>query len=181
MNRAPYAGLTVEITAHQWWWDVRYDSASPSQTLRTSNELHLPAGVPVQVILKSADVIHSFWIPNMSGKQDLIPGRNNDIVITPRKSASIAASAPNICGLQHAHMAFDVTVEPLSEFEKWWAQGCCRRARRSPRSRRPATLTSPPANARPATISPARQPPARSRPTYPFRQPADDRRRAPSR
>jgi len=123
MNRAPYTGLTVEITAHQWWWDVRYTSADPSQTLRTSNELHLPAGVPVRVILKSADVIHSFWIPNLSGKQDLIPGRINDIVITPRQVGLYRSQCAEYCGLQHAHMAFDVTVEPLSSFEQWWADG----------------------------------------------------------
>ena len=122
MNRAPF-GLTVEITAHQWWWDVRYSTADASQTLRTSNELHLPAGMPVRVILKSADVIHSFWIPNLSGKQDLIPGRNNDIVITPEKVGLYRSQCAEFCGLQHAHMAFDVTVEPLSQFEKWWGQG----------------------------------------------------------
>jgi cytochrome c oxidase subunit 2 len=123
MNRSPYAGLTVEITAHQWWWDVRYSTAYPSQTLRTSNELHLPAGVPVRVILKSADVIHSFWIPNLSGKQDLIPGRDNDIDIRADKIGIYRSQCAEYCGMQHAHMAFDVTVEPLSEFEKWWEQG----------------------------------------------------------
>lgn len=123
MNRAPYNGLTVEVTAHQWWWDVRYTSAHPSQTLRTSNELHLPVGVPVRVILKSADVIHSFWIPNISGKQDLIPGRDNDIVITPTKVGLYRSQCAEYCGIQHAHMAFDVTVEPLSVFEKWWGDG----------------------------------------------------------
>jgi cytochrome c oxidase subunit 2 len=123
MNRAPFTGLTVEITGHQWWWDVRYTSADPSQTLRTSNELHLPAGMPVRVILKSADVIHSFWIPNISGKQDLIPGRTNDIVITPEKVGLYRSQCAEYCGLEHAHMAFDVTVEPLADFEKWWAQG----------------------------------------------------------
>lgn len=122
MNRAPSTGLTVEITAHQWWWDVRYTSSNPSQTLRTSNELHLPAGVPVRVILKSADVIHSFWIPNLSGKQDLIPGRTNDIVITPEKVGLYRSQCAEFCGLQHAHMAFDVTIEPLSDFDKWWGQ-----------------------------------------------------------
>lgn len=122
MNRARYAGLTVEITAHQWWWDVRYDSPDPSKTLRTSNELHLPAGMPVRVILKSSDVIHSFWIPNISGKQDLIPGRTNDIVITPEKIGLYRSQCAEYCGLQHAHMAFDVIVEPLSQFEKWWGE-----------------------------------------------------------
>jgi cytochrome c oxidase subunit 2 len=122
MNTAPYNGLTVEITAHQWWWDVRYDSADSHQVLRTSNELHLPAGLPVRIILKSADVIHSFWIPVLSGKQDLIPGRTNDIVITPEKVGLYRSQCAEYCGAQHAHMAFDVTVEPLSDFETWWAQ-----------------------------------------------------------
>lgn len=120
MNRARFAGLQVEVTAHQWWWDVRYMSANTSQVLRTSNELHLPAGVPVRVTLRSADVIHSFWIPNLSGKQDLIPGRTNDIVITPQKAGLYRGQCAEFCGLQHAHMAFDVTVEPLGVFEKWW-------------------------------------------------------------
>jgi cytochrome c oxidase subunit 2 len=119
MNRGRQQ-LTVEITAHQWWWDVRYVSADPSKTLRTSNELHLPAGLPVRVILKSADVIHSFWIPNISGKQDLIPGRINDIVITPEKIGIYRSQCAEYCGVQHAHMAFEVTVEPLGVFEKWW-------------------------------------------------------------
>jgi len=124
MNRAAHTGLTVEITAHQWWWDVRYISPGhPDQTLRTSNELHLPVGVPVQVILNSADVIHSFWIPNISGKQDLIPGRNNDIVITPTRVGIYRSQCAEYCGLQHAHMAFDVTVEPLATFQQWWGDG----------------------------------------------------------
>lgn len=122
MNRAPFTGLTVELTGHQWWWDVRYTTSDPQQTLRTSNELHLPAGVPVRIVLKSADVIHSFWIPVLSGKQDLIPGRSNDIVITPEKVGIYRGQCAEYCGLQHAHMAFDVTVEPLSRFEAWWAQ-----------------------------------------------------------
>jgi cytochrome c oxidase subunit 2 len=123
MNRAPYAGLTVEITAHQWWWDVRYTTADPQQTLRTSNELHLPAGVPVRVILKSADVIHSFWIPNLSGKKDLIPGRDNTIDIVPQRVGLYRAQCAEFCGMQHAHMAFEVTVEPLASFETWWGEG----------------------------------------------------------
>jgi cytochrome c oxidase subunit 2 len=123
MNRAPAkAPLTVELTAHQWWWDVRYSHADPANSLRTSNELHLPAGVPVRVILKSSDVIHSFWIPNISGKQDLIPGRVNDIFIRPTRIGLYRGQCAEFCGLQHAHMAFDVTVESRADFEKWWAR-----------------------------------------------------------
>ena len=121
MNRtAAHPTLTVELTAHQWWWDVHYSDGNPKDLLRTSNELHLPVGVPVRVILKSSDVIHSFWIPNISGKQDLIPGRVNDIFITPTKVGVYRGQCAEFCGLQHAHMAFDVTVEPREEFEKWW-------------------------------------------------------------
>ncbi|MGN6495897.1 MAG: cytochrome c oxidase subunit II [Tsuneonella sp.] len=124
MNRESRPPLTVEITAHQWWWDVRYYGADgPSDILRTANELHLPAGVPVRVILKSSDVIHSFWIPNLSGKQDLIPGRTNDIVITPEKQGLYRGQCAEFCGLQHAHMAFDVTVESPAAFRAWWARG----------------------------------------------------------
>jgi len=123
MNRAPRTGLTIEITAHQWWWDVRYIASDPSMTLRTSNELHLPAGTPVRIVLKSADVIHSFWIPNLSGKQDLIPGRSNDIVVTPEKVGVYRSQCAEYCGVQHAHMAFDVTVQPREAFEQWWKAG----------------------------------------------------------
>lgn len=122
MNRPAAPALTVELTAHQWWWDVRYFGKLPSQTLRTSNELHLPAGVPVRVILKSSDVIHSFWIPNLSGKQDLIPGRSNDIVIRPERTGIYRGQCAEFCGLQHAHMAFDVTVESPDAFRAWWAR-----------------------------------------------------------
>ena len=122
MNRAvATAPLTIELTAHQWWWDVRYSNDDPAQVLRTSNELHLPAGVPVRVILKSADVIHSFWIPNLSGKQDLIPGRINDIFIRPKTVGKFRGQCAEFCGIQHAHMAIDVTVEPRDKFDKWWA------------------------------------------------------------
>lgn len=123
MNRAPATPpLTIEVTAHQWWWDVRYTTTNPRDTLRTSNELHLPVGVPARVILKSSDVIHSFWIPNISGKQDLIPGRVNDIFIRPTKVGIYRGQCAEFCGLQHAHMAFDVTVEPKAQFERWWGQ-----------------------------------------------------------
>lgn len=121
MNRtAAHPTLTVELTAHQWWWDVQYSDGNPKDLLRTSNELHLPVGVPVRVILKSSDVIHSFWIPNISGKQDMIPGRVNDIFITPTKVGVYRGQCAEFCGIQHAHMAFDVTVEPREQFEKWW-------------------------------------------------------------
>jgi cytochrome c oxidase subunit 2 len=77
--------LQVRITAQQWWWQVEYQNADASQTLTTANELHLPLDRPTEIELKSADVIHSFWVPNLNGKIDLIPGRTNHIVLTPRR------------------------------------------------------------------------------------------------
>ena len=71
--------LSVTLTGNQWWWDIVYNSADASKTLRTANELHLPVGVPTRIILNSSDVIHSFWVPSLAGKQDLIPGRENEL------------------------------------------------------------------------------------------------------
>ena len=113
--------LTLTITANQWWWDVEYHSPDPSKTLRTANELHLPAGVPVQIHLKSNDVIHSFWIPNLAGKQDLIPGRDIDIELLPIKTGLFRAQCAEFCGIQHSNMALDVTVEGREDFTRWYA------------------------------------------------------------
>jgi len=111
--------LEIEVTANQWWWDVRYMSSEPSRIIRTANELHLPVGVPVHITLKSNDVIHSFWIPNLAGKQDLIPGRVNDISLRPIRQGVYRGQCAEFCGLQHAHMALDVTVESPAAFARW--------------------------------------------------------------
>jgi cytochrome c oxidase subunit 2 len=115
--------LQVEVTAHQWWWDVRYIGSEPFQELHTANELHLPVGVPVHVTLKSNDVIHSLWIPNLAGKQDLIPGRLTDLTLLPRRTGLYRAQCAEFCGVQHAHMALDVTVEDKASFARWWNAG----------------------------------------------------------
>ncbi|MDB5693857.1 MAG: putative cytochrome c oxidase subunit [Alphaproteobacteria bacterium] len=111
----------IDLVANQWWWDVRYHYDDPSQNIRTANEIHLPAGVPAMISLKSNDVIHSFWVPNLAGKQDLIPGRINDIVLMPRRIGHYRAQCAEYCGLQHAHMALDVIVESPADFQRWEA------------------------------------------------------------
>jgi len=111
--------IEIEITANQWWWDVRYQSREPSQTIRTANELHLPVGMPARVTLKSNDVIHSFWVPNLAGKQDLIPGRRTDALLIPKRMGVYRAQCAEFCGAQHAHMALDVTVESWHDFNAW--------------------------------------------------------------
>jgi cytochrome c oxidase subunit II len=122
---APDAGsapLHIKVTANQWWWDVEYKFADASQRIRTANELHLPLGVPAILHLQSNDVIHSFWVPNLAGKQDMIPGRGADLKIVPLRAGLYRAQCAEFCGQQHAHMALDVTVEPRADFDRWWAQ-----------------------------------------------------------
>lgn len=111
--------LRIEVTGYQWWWRVRYVSDDPSQQFETANELHLPVGVPVSISLRSQDVIHSFWIPNLHGKQDLIPGRSADIHLLPERTGYFRGQCAEFCGAQHAHMAFDVQVESQRDFDRW--------------------------------------------------------------
>jgi len=113
--------LTINVTANQWWWDVEYTDHQASNQFRTANEIHLPVGVPAEITLQSNDVIHSFWIPNLAGKQDLIPGRVTDIQILPQKTGTFRGQCAEFCGVQHANMALDVTVESKADFERWVA------------------------------------------------------------
>ena len=112
--------LSIKLTANQWWWDVQYNSDDPSKIVRTANEIHLPVGVPVRIILDSNDVIHSFWVPSLAGKEDLIPGRETDITITPKKTGIFRGECAEFCGVQHAHMALIVDVDSYPDFVKWW-------------------------------------------------------------
>jgi cytochrome c oxidase subunit 2 len=117
-NQSP---LKVTVSASQWWWGIEYQNDDPSQIVHTANELHLPVGRLVQFKLNTGDVIHSLWIPALAGKQDLIPGRANDLRIVPTKIGHYRAQCAEFCGLQHAHMAFDVTVESPQAFAAWYA------------------------------------------------------------
>ena len=112
--------LSVTVTGNQWWWDIVYNSNDASKTLRTANELHLPVGVPARILLNSNDVIHSFWVPSLGGKQDLIPGRQNDITIVPTKIGIFRGQCAEFCGVEHAKMNLVVVVEPYPDFIKWW-------------------------------------------------------------
>jgi len=113
------AELTVEITAKQWWWQVKYDDPVPNRSFETANEIRLPVGVPVRVILKAQDVIHSFWVPNLHGKTDLIPGRVNETVIVANREGRFRGQCAEFCGFQHANMALDVVAVPRAEFDAW--------------------------------------------------------------
>jgi cytochrome c oxidase subunit 2 len=115
--------LQVKITGAQWWWKVEYiDPLNPNHRLTDANQLHLPLNRPVDIELNAADVIHSFWVPNLHGKEDLIPGRTNHIIITPRRTGYFRGQCAEFCGLQHAKMAIDANVQRPQDFNAWWAQ-----------------------------------------------------------
>ncbi len=113
--------LHVKVTANQWWWEVEYSGQPSDRQVVTANELHLPAGRPARIELRANDVIHSFWVPNLSGKEDLIPGRVNRLTVTPRRVGVFRGQCAEFCGLQHAKMALDVEVQDPAAFEAWRA------------------------------------------------------------
>jgi cytochrome c oxidase subunit II len=113
--------LKIEVVAQQWWWQARYDDAAPSRMFETANELHIPVGRPVTLTLKSSDVIHSFWVPNLHGKKDLIPGRVATLHIRADKAGTYRGQCAEFCGFQHAKMAFLVVAQPPEEYEAWAA------------------------------------------------------------
>jgi cytochrome c oxidase subunit 2 len=112
--------LAVEVTAHQWWWDVKYSSQTPSQIVTTANEVHIPVGRPVLFKLTSNDVIHSFWIPNLHGKTDLIPGHITYTSLRADRPGTYRGQCAEFCGYQHAHMSFTVVVESSEQFQAWY-------------------------------------------------------------
>ncbi|ESZ59551.1 cytochrome c oxidase subunit II [Mesorhizobium sp. M0924] len=114
------AALTIRVTGHQWWWEVRYEDATPSRILTTANEIHIPAGEPVKLLLTSTDVIHSFWIPSLSGKLDLIPGHMNVLDLKADKPGVYRGQCAEFCGAQHANMGTFIIAEPRAKFDAWW-------------------------------------------------------------
>lgn len=114
--------LHIQVTAQQWWWKVEYTGTDQSRNITTANEIHFPLGRPVRIELQADDVIHSLWIPNLAGKQDLIPGRSADLQLLPRRLGHFRAQCAEFCGLQHAHMALDVVVETPAAFAAWSAK-----------------------------------------------------------
>ena len=107
--------LTVEVIGHQWYWEVRY----PGTTAVTANEIHLPVGTPVRIVARTADVIHSFWVPRLNRKIDMIPGRTNSIELDVPRVGTYRGQCSEFCGLGHAEMAFQVIVQPQAAFRTW--------------------------------------------------------------
>jgi cytochrome c oxidase subunit 2 len=117
----PRNGLTINVTGYQWWWRVEYVHPQPDRYITTANEIHIPIGRPVTFVLSSSDVIHSFWVPNLHGKRDLLPNQKNSLVIRADKPGVYRGQCAEFCGLQHAKMAFLVIAEPQEKFDAWYA------------------------------------------------------------
>ena len=111
--------ITVDVVGHQWWWEFRYHDVTPSDVFTSPNELHIPVGVPVVLKVSSQDVIHSFWVPNLMAKRDLIPGIVTNTWIQADEPGVYRGQCAEFCGHQHAHMAFEVVAEPMSKFQTW--------------------------------------------------------------
>ena len=111
--------LNLKVTAQQWWWQIEYQNEDPSQIITTANEIHIPVGRPVTLELNAADVIHSFWVPSLMGKQDMIPGRKTLLTIQADRPGLYRGQCAEFCGLEHAKMAVLVFAEPQDEFEAW--------------------------------------------------------------
>jgi cytochrome c oxidase subunit II len=111
--------VNIRLTGNQWWWNVEYESTIASQRVRTANEIHIPTGRPVLLKLRSSDVIHSFWVPNLAGKKDLIPGHETELWIQADRPGVYRGQCAEFCGPQHAHMALAVVAEPADKYAAW--------------------------------------------------------------
>lgn len=113
--------LRIEVRGLQWWWEVRYPPAGGASGFVTANEIHVPVGRPVLIELTSADVIHSFWVPSLAGKLDMIPGRVNELRFAALRPGIYRGQCAEFCGVQHAHMGLVVIAEEEGEFAAWRA------------------------------------------------------------
>ena len=113
----PPGATEVVAVGHQFWWEFRY----PQQGFVTANELHVPVGAPTHITLMSADTDHSFWVPKLAGKTDLIPNRVNSMWIDPHETGVYIGQCAQYCGTQHAKMLLRVIVDSPADFDKWLA------------------------------------------------------------
>jgi cytochrome c oxidase subunit 2 len=110
------AALEIRVTGHMWWWEAQYPNGA-----HTANEIHIPAGRPVRFALTSADVIHSFWVPQLQVKSDMIPGRVNTLPVEADRPGRYRGQCAEFCGLQHAQMIFWVVADTPASFDRWVA------------------------------------------------------------
>jgi len=106
--------VTVSVIGHQWWFEFRYSNGAVS-----ANELHLPAGVPVELDLASSDVIHDLWVPELGAKSDVVPGQRNVMRVFTARTGTFTGTCAEFCGLEHAWMRILVIAEPRADFDRW--------------------------------------------------------------
>jgi cytochrome c oxidase subunit 2 len=111
--------VLVKVVSHKWWWEFRYRVSGPATQFNTAYELHIPVGRPVQLELVATDVIHSFWVPNLSGKRDAIPGKHNVLFLRADRPGTYEGQCAEFCGTEHANMRFLVIAESPQEFAAW--------------------------------------------------------------
>lgn len=109
----------IRVTGHQWWWEVQYLSGGVDKHFITANEIHIPVGRPMDIDLVSADVIHSFWVPSLHGKVDLVPGQVNRIRIEASEPGVHRGICAEYCGAQHAHMGLLVVADSPQAYQSW--------------------------------------------------------------
>jgi cytochrome c oxidase subunit 2 len=115
--RYPVANaLPITVVAHQWWWEFHYDDGSK---VKTANELHIPAERPIHLDLVSNDVIHSFWVPSLGGKRDVVPGQVNQIDLIATVPGEYYGQCAEFCGISHANMRFRIFVDKPDDFAMW--------------------------------------------------------------
>jgi cytochrome c oxidase subunit 2 len=115
----PEHAIQIGVVGHQWWWQVEYDDDDKSKRITSANELTIPVGVPVTLHLQASDVIHSFWVPNLHGKRDMIPGKRNTLTIQADKPGVYRGQCAEFCGYQHAKMALWINAVPAVEYAQW--------------------------------------------------------------
>ena len=113
------AAVSVKVVGHQWWWEIEYVDSVANRRLVTANELHIPVGAPIKIELESRDVIHSFWVPRLHGKLDLVPGHRNVLWLRADSAGVYRGQCAEFCGHQHAKMAFTVVAESRADFDAW--------------------------------------------------------------
>lgn len=116
------APIRIGVTGHLWWWEIHYDAPELGGVVESANEIRIPVGEPVEFVLESPGVIHSFWVPALGGKMDLIPGRTNTLVLEADRPGIYRGQCAEFCGASHAHMSFYVVAMERGEFDAWLAR-----------------------------------------------------------
>ncbi|RXN92292.1 cytochrome c oxidase subunit II [Achromobacter aloeverae] len=120
LSKLPVAdAVRIQVVGHQWWWEMRYQDDQGNTEFVTANEMHVPVGRPVIIDLKSPDVIHTFWVPNLHGKKDMIPGRDATLELRADQPGAYRGQCAEFCGSEHALMAFFLTADTPADYEAW--------------------------------------------------------------